>query len=98
MCHVVSLAGAVITTGIWKKTNNIKIGWLCLLFWGGALFGLVDHLWNKELFLISKNIANDLLLGITIAIVILISWVGLILWSKINPVLKNYLISAERLK
>lgn len=86
MCYTVPIAGAVITTIAWAKTKNIKTWWLALLFYGGSLFGFIDHLWNGELFLISENIVSDLLLGVVITAGILITWAAVVLCDKRKPV------------
>lgn len=91
MCYAAPLVGAVVTSIAWKKTKNVKIWWLNLLFYGGALFGVIDHLWNGELFLISENIISDLLLGVAITAVILISWGITVICSKTNPTLAKYI-------
>ncbi len=90
MCYVFPTAGAVIASAIWHKTKSVKIWWLSLMFWGGALFGLIDHLWNKELFMISENIAGDLMLGTTIMAAIFIFWVMVVFASKKNSTLAEY--------
>lgn len=54
-----------------KDTHNY---WLNLMLLGGALFGVIDHWWNGELFLISENWIMDLALGFTITGGILGSW------------------------
>ena len=90
MCYTVPLAGAVVTSVAWGKTKNVKVWWLALMFYGGALFGVIDHLWNGELFLISENVISDLLLGVTIAAITLVSWGIAVICSKINPTLANY--------
>lgn len=90
MCYAFPTAGAVITTAVWSRTKSVKVWWLSLLFWGGALFGVIDHLWNGELFLISENIVNDLWLGVTISVVILVCWSVMVLASKTNPTPANY--------
>jgi hydrogenase/urease accessory protein HupE len=90
MCYTVPAAGAIVTSFIWGRNKNVKIWWLNLMFWGGALFGLIDHIWNKELFLISENIANDLLLGVVITLATLLVWAVVILVSRFNPTLTNY--------
>lgn len=74
MCYTVPLAGAVITSVAWGKTKSMKVWWLALMFYGGALFGVIDHFWNGELFLISENIISDLLLGVTITAAIFLCW------------------------
>ena len=74
MCYAVPTASAVITSVMWSRTKDIKIWWLNLMFWGGALFGFVDHLYHGELFLISENLMSDLFLGAIITISILVGW------------------------
>jgi len=44
------------------------------LLYGGAMFGLVDHLWNGELLLLGEAPLMDLLLGATITAVIFGGW------------------------
>jgi len=90
MCYVAPVVGAVITSALWSKTKSVKVWWITLLFSGGALFGVIDHLWNGELFLISENIVSDLLLGVAIVAVILVSWGVTVVCSRVNPTLANY--------
>lgn len=78
VCYTVPLIAALVHSGMRKKVtsskNNAHHLWLSLLLAGGALFGIIDHLWNGELFLIGNNIVSDLLLGVTITVVIFASW------------------------
>lgn len=90
MCYTAPLVGAVVTSVVWTKTKSVKVWWLSLMFYGGALFGVIDHFWNGELFLISENITSDLLLGVTITAVILVFWGITVMCSKISPTLANY--------
>lgn len=90
MCYAVPVVGAVVTSVAWNKTKSVKLWWLNLLFWGGALFGVIDHWWNGELFLISENIVSDLMLGVAISAVILVSWGIMVAVSKASPTLSNY--------
>lgn len=55
---------------------------LNLLLLGGAVFGIVGHMWNGELFLIGPNPVMDLLLGITVTIVIFCVWLVIVAASK----------------
>lgn len=93
MCYVGPLAGAIVTSVFWRKARNAKVFWLNLLFWGGALFGVIDHLLNGELFLISENIGWDLLLGGIITGAILVTWGGIVALSRKHPVLSRMLSS-----
>lgn len=90
MCYTVPLAGAMVTSLVWCRTKSVKTWWLTLMFYGGALFGVVDHFWNGELFLISENTVKDLLLGVVITVTILLVWGGMLLLSKTNPTLAKY--------
>lgn len=90
MCYIVPTAAAITTTFIWNKKKSLALWWLLLMFYGGGLFGVIDHLWNGELFLISENWVKDLILGVVITIGITVAW-GLILGlTKKNPSLVIY--------
>lgn len=74
MCYVVPIVAAATTTFAWARNKSQNTWWLMLMFYGGSLFGLIDHLWNGELFLISKAWVNDLALGVVITAVIALVW------------------------
>lgn len=93
MCYVGPLSGAIVTTVLWRARKSMKVFWLTLLFWGGALFGVIDHLLNGELFLVSENVAWDLLLGAIITLAILLAWGGVVVLSRKHPVLSRMLSS-----
>ncbi|MBW2999370.1 hypothetical protein KY339_01750 [Candidatus Woesearchaeota archaeon] len=61
----------------WKKSTHHS--WLNLLFAGGAIFGVVDHLWNGELFAVT---IADMMLGLTITAAIFIAWAGIVAVDK----------------
>ena len=92
VCYTVPLVAAI--THLLLKRNiagwkaNINHQWLSLLLIGGSVFGLVDHLWNGELFLLTENLAVDIMLGITITIAILIVWTIVILLNKTKQIKK----------
>jgi len=95
MCYLVPTAAAITTTFIWKKSKSLKLWWLLLLFYGGSLFGVIDHLWNGELFLISENWAKDLALGVVITAAITLAWSLILLLAKRNLSLIVYPRVAE---
>jgi hypothetical protein len=75
MCYTVPLVASAVSTFVWRrKGNDRKIGKLNLMFYGASIFGVIDHLWNGELFLISGNTAKDLLLGVIITAAIFVGW------------------------
>jgi len=73
-CYIVPTVAALIHLFMRKKIPNFQVSqhrWLSNLLFGGAIFGLVDHAWNRELLLFSLP---DLALGFTITAAILIAW------------------------
>jgi hypothetical protein len=78
VCYAVPAVAAIVHYGLrktktsWKKSTSQL--WLSLLLSGGAIFGIIDHLWNGELFLFGENLILDLLLGVTITVAIVIAW------------------------
>ena len=83
-CWIVPTTAAIIVT-ILRKSKNMKSAksfWLNLLLFGGALFGVVDHIWNKEFFLIGENFLQDISLGIVITLVIFVVWGVMVIVSK----------------
>lgn len=95
MCYTVPIAAAITTTFLWRKNRSLKMWWLILMFYGGSLFGIIDHLWNNELFLISKNWVKDLGLGFVITAGIFLGWRVVLALAKRNTSLKTYLSISE---
>lgn len=85
MCYTVPLAAAIIMTIRGRQTKGPKLWWLNLMLYGGALFGVVDHLWNGELFLVSASWVKDIALGFVITAAIFAGWGIFLLLSKVNP-------------
>jgi hypothetical protein len=87
-CYAIPLIAAVIHYGLRMKVTGLKVNrhhlWLNLLLAGGAIFGLVDHLWNGELLLISENLLMDLMLGVAITTTLLIVWAVFVVLEKRN--------------
>ena len=95
MCYTVPTAAAILTTFMWRSKKTVPLFWLMLMFYGGALFGVIDHLWNGELFLISKDWLKDLSLGVVITGVIFATWGIILSLAKKNLALGAYLVSLE---
>ena len=75
-CFAVPLIGAIMCHA-WRTHGHEKqpkYFWLNLMLFGGSIFGVVDHLWNGELFMLSPNLAMDLALGVAITITIVAAW------------------------
>jgi hypothetical protein len=86
VCYMVPLAVAMIASVVWAARRRGPAGWwLNLLLYGGAIFGLVDHLWHGELFLISGTFVMDLALGAVITAVIFAGWGISLGIARMNP-------------
>ncbi|MBU3959062.1 MAG: hypothetical protein KKH29_01245 [Candidatus Omnitrophica bacterium] len=90
MCYIVPAIAAITTTFAWRTKRTLTSFWLMLMFFGGSLFGIVDHLWNGELFLISANWLKDLALGAVITVVIILAWAIILAMAKKNPSFVSY--------
>lgn len=85
MCYVIPTLAAITTAFACGKKKSLKLWWLMLIFYGGSLFGIIDHLWNKELFLISENWLKDLGLGAVITVVLILAWTAILALTKKSP-------------
>ena len=76
VCYIVPLVATIIGSARRKSSGSheAKGLWLNIMLLGGAVFGLIDHAWNAELFLLSSNWMLDLALGVTITSGIFVSW------------------------
>jgi hypothetical protein len=84
VCYVVPTTAAIVHFVARKKLPSFKTKyhlWLSHLLIGGALFGIIDHWWNGELFR-GENLMWDLALGFTITIVIFLVWGTLVLADR----------------
>jgi hypothetical protein len=76
VCYIIPLATGLVTAArrkaLHRKDNEGF--WLSLMFAGASVFGVIDHLWNGELFLIGPNIVSDLALGAVITTGVFASW------------------------
>ena len=88
VCYIVPAAAAIVHYGLrrnirgWSK--SIHHFWLSLLLAGGAIFGVVDHLWNGDLFIIGEEPLIDVMLGVTITAAILVAWAIIVTLKKAN--------------
>lgn len=92
MCYVAPVATAVAVTLAWRKNPSLKNWWLLLMFYGASMFGVLDHLWNGELFLISENWFQDLSLGVVITGAVFLTWRLLLFLAQKNSALRPSLM------
>ncbi len=85
-CFIVPTVAAIVHKGLksrfpsWKEDRYHS--WLTKLLAGGAIFGLVDHAWNGELFMIGENFLVDLALGVTITLTIFAVWGAMVIADR----------------
>ncbi len=84
MCHAVPATASVVTTILWCKTKDQKIGQLNLMFYGAAVFSAADHLVNGEFFLIAPNMAQDLFKGVLMSAAVLAVWFIGMIWERMK--------------
>lgn len=91
VCYSVPLAALLITAFRRKvlRKKDVEGFWLNLLLLGGALFGVIDHFWNGELFLLGPNLLVDLSLGVTITAGIFVSWGVIVYRERITGSLRH---------
>ncbi len=86
-CYIVPTTAAIMHFFMRKRYPSFRGRynlWLNQLLLGGALFGVVDHWWNKELFLFGEHLLLDLTLGVTITLTIFIVWSFLVISDKLS--------------
>ena len=91
MCYLGPTTAAIVTTFMWKSKKSLTLFWLMLMLYGGSLFGVIDHLWNGELFLVSEDWVKDLVLGVVITAGTILAWAGILALARRNPTLNTYL-------
>ncbi len=88
VCYVVPMVAAILHYSLRKRVvsfkKNVHQLWLNLLFLGGAVFGVVDHIWNRQLFLVGERLFSDLMLGVLISLVIFVVWLGIVVVDKVK--------------
>lgn len=88
VCYALSVLSAAAVYAIRRRGDAPELRTLNLMFFGGALFGFIDHWWNGELFY-SPDLAADMLLGLAIVAGITGTWAamtyGPLLLKSRNP-------------
>ena len=76
VCYIVPLMAALFAFIGRRASHNTGRHpfWLNIMLLGGAVFGLTDHFWHGELFLITPAWAMDLALGGAITAGIGLAW------------------------
>ncbi|VVB66773.1 Uncharacterised protein [Candidatus Gugararchaeum adminiculabundum] len=83
-CYAISVIALFGVLGARKflHLKNPNLNSLILMLFGGSIFGVIDHLWNGQLFLVGKNWQMDMLLGFAITGFIFVSWLVVVSLTK----------------
>ena len=87
MTLLITVFAAIISTLVWyfKADNRIRLGTLCLIYWGASLMWLVDAIaeyleLGAEYFTPAPlDMLNDAYLGLSVVALGLIIWLALLL-------------------
>ena len=82
-CYTVPLVAGIIHSVMrkrngWNDKHHQLLNWL---LWGGAVFGVVDHVWNGDLLSFSLS---DVLLGVVITVSIFLIAGAVMLADKLK--------------
>jgi len=90
VCYLVPMLAAfahhAARKNVKKMNENNHQMWLSLMLFGGASFGMIDHLLGGEL-LVSSNLLADLALGALITVGIVCVWGFVVMVDKIRTAL-----------
>ncbi len=104
MTLLTTVFAAIICTIIWYKTapkSEMKVGTLCLMYWGASLMWLVDAIFEyaelqAEYFTPAPaDMLNDFFLGLSVVALGLIIWLGILLIKDPKGVVKRTLFKTE---
>lgn len=104
MTLLTTVFAAIICTVIWYKNaakSDMKIGILCLMYWGASLMWFVDAIFEyaeikAEYFTPAPaDMLNDLFLGLSVVALGLIIWLVVLLIKDPKGVVKNALFKKK---
>lgn len=93
MTLLITCFAAIVTTVIWytnEKARQLKIGTLCLMYWGASLMWLVDAVaeyleLRAEFFTpAAADMLNDSYLGLSVVALGLVIWLAIVLIKDPN--------------
>jgi hypothetical protein len=77
-CYIIPLMATLVHYGMRRKMPTLAAspnqGALTTMLGGASVFGVLDHAWNGELFLVSQNLGWDLALGAVITAAVTGLW------------------------
>ena len=100
MTLLITVFAAIISTVVWytKTESNMKLGSLCLMYWGASLMWLVDAVaeyieLGAEFFApAASDMLNDSYLGFSVVALGLVIWLAMLLIKDPNGRIRAALI------
>ncbi len=101
MTLLITVFAAAVCTAVWYKTDSrseMKLGTLCMIYWGAALMWLVDAVFEfvevkAEYFTPApKDMLNDAFLGFSAVALGLVIWLAVLLIEDPKGVIKETLL------
>lgn len=98
MTLLITVLAAIISTIVWyvgAPKSEMKVGTLCLMYWGASLMWLVDAVFEfaelKEAYFTPApaDMLNDLYLGLSVVALGLIIWLVILLIKDPKGVIRN---------
>lgn len=103
MTLLLSLLAAIVVSVIWYTSDTarqLKVGALCALFWGASLMWFVDAIFEyaelREAYFTpaAADMVNDGFLGVSVIVLALLIWLGILFVSDPHRLLKKPLRKA----
>lgn len=104
MTLLTTVFAAIICTIIWynsSKARELKMGTLCLMYWGASLMWLIDAIFeyaelHEEFFAPAPlDMVNDFYLGLSVVALGLIIWLVIVLFKDPKGVVKAALLQKK---
>ena len=105
MTLLITVFAAVICTVVWYRSDRmreLKLGVLCLMFWGASLMWLVDAIFEyaelgAEYFTpAASDMLNDAFLGLSVVALGLVIWLVILLIKDPKGVIKAKLFNKKK--
>lgn len=99
MTLLITIFAAIIATVVWYvKENDMKLGVLCLMYWGASIMWFVDavveylEIGAEYFTLTAADMLNDSYLGLSVVALGLIIWLVILLIKDPNGKIKKMLL------
>ena len=99
MTLLITLIAAVIVTIVWytsPKARKLKVGLMCYMYWGASIMWLVDEQGAGYFTPATADMINDSFLGICVVALGTVVWLGTMLISDPEGVVRKVLTEKKQ--